>query len=110
MSLGPTATMVCIVALALLVLTGCDVMPGRPQPADRPVLPSEVTAFTALYGQYCAGCHGADGGLGAARPLNDPVYLALIPQERLRNIIAQGVPGTAMPAFAAGAGGALTEA
>jgi mono/diheme cytochrome c family protein len=110
MSLGPTATMVCIVALAVLVLTGCDVMPGRPQPADRPVLPSEETAFTALYGQHCAGCHGADGGLGAARPLNDPVYLALIPQERLRNIIAQGVPGTAMPAFAAGAGGALTEA
>jgi cytochrome c oxidase cbb3-type subunit III len=109
MSLRPTATIVCIVALATLVLTGCDAMPGRPRQADRSVLPSEVTAFTALYGQHCAGCHGADGRLGAARPLNDPIYLALVPQERLRNIIAQGVPGTAMPALAVSAGGALTE-
>jgi cytochrome c oxidase cbb3-type subunit 3 len=104
------ADLVWIVALVLLALAGCDAMPGRPRQSDRPVLPSEVTAFTALYGQHCAGCHGADGRLGAARPLNDPLYLALVPQERLRQIIAQGVPGTAMPAFAASAGGALTEA
>jgi cytochrome c oxidase cbb3-type subunit 3 len=104
------ADIVWIVALALLALTGCDAMPGRPRQSDRPTLPSEVTAFTVLYGQYCAGCHGADGRLGAARPLNDPIYLALVPPERLRQIIAQGVPGTAMPAFATGAGGALTGA
>ena len=66
--------------------------------------------FAELYGQSCAGCHGADGRLGAARPLNDPIYLALVPPDRLRKIIAQGVPGTAMPGFAAAAGGALTEA
>jgi mono/diheme cytochrome c family protein len=69
-----------------------------------------VTAFTALYGQNCAGCHGADGRLGAARPLNDPIYLALVPRERLRTIIAQGVPNTAMPAFSTATGGALTDA
>jgi mono/diheme cytochrome c family protein len=110
MSSHLAADSVWIVALALLALAGCDAMPGRPRQSDRPVLPSEVTAFTALYGQHCAGCHGADGRLGAARPLNDPLYLALVPPERLRQIIAQGVPGTAMPAFVASAGGALTEA
>jgi mono/diheme cytochrome c family protein len=110
MSSRLTADIVRIVTLALLTLAGCDAMPGRPRQSDRPVLPSEVTAFTALYGQHCAGCHGADGRLGAARPLNDPIYLALVPQERLRQIIAQGVPGTAMPAFVASAGGTLTEA
>jgi cytochrome c oxidase cbb3-type subunit 3 len=110
MSSRPAADIVRIVAIALLALAGCDAMPGRPRQSDRPVLPSEVTAFTALYGQHCAGCHGADGRLGAARPLNDPIYLALVPQERLRQIIAQGVPGTAMPAFIASAGGTLTEA
>jgi cytochrome c oxidase cbb3-type subunit III len=109
MSRSAGATALGMLALATLILTGCDAMPGRPQPADRPVLPSEVTAFAALYGQHCAGCHGADGHLGAARPLNDPIYLALVTQERLRNIITQGVPGTAMPAFAASAGGPLTE-
>jgi mono/diheme cytochrome c family protein len=66
-------------------------------------------AFSTLYGQNCAGCHGAEGNLGAARPLNDPLYLALVGADRLRQIIAQGVPGTVMPGFAAGAGGALTE-
>ena len=63
-----------------------------------------------LYARNCAGCHGADGRLGAARPLNDPVYLALVPHERLRTILAEGVPGTSMPAFAASAGGDLTDA
>ena len=97
-------------ALAIVALVGCDAMPGRPRPADQPTLPSQVMGFAGLYGQFCAGCHGTDGRLGAARPLNDPVYLALVPQDRLRMIIAQGVPGTAMPGFATGAGGPLTEA
>jgi cytochrome c oxidase cbb3-type subunit III len=97
-------------ALAILALAGCDALPGRPRQSDRSAPPSHGTAFTALYGPFCAGCHGADGRLGAARPLNDPVYLALVPQDRLRQIIAQGVQGTMMPAFAASAGGALTEA
>jgi len=97
-------------ALVILALASCDAMPGRPKPAERPVLPSQITAFPVLYGRHCAGCHGAAGRLGAARPLNDPVYLALAPPDRLRKIIAEGVPGTAMPAFAAGLGGALTEA
>jgi mono/diheme cytochrome c family protein len=97
-------------ALAIVALVGCDAMPGRPRPADQPTLPSRVMGFAGLYGQFCAGCHGTDGRLGAARPLNDPVYLALVPQDRLRMIIAQGVPGTAMPGFATGAGGPLTEA
>jgi mono/diheme cytochrome c family protein len=96
-------------ALAILVLTGCDAMPGRPRAAERPVLPSQVVAFSVLYSQHCVGCHGADGRLGAARPLNDPIYLALVPRARLRQIIAQGVPRTAMPAFAVDAGGPLLE-
>ena len=105
-----SAITVASAALAAFVLVGCDAMPGRPRQADHPVSPSHVMAFSALYGQNCAGCHGAVGHLGAARPLKDPIYLALVGPDRLRKIIAQGVPGTSMPGFAAGAGGALTEA
>jgi cytochrome c oxidase cbb3-type subunit 3 len=105
-----SAITVASAALAGFVLIGCDAMPGRPRQADHPVSPSQVMAFSVLYGQNCAGCHGAEGNLGAARPLNDPIYLALVGADRLRNIIAQGVPGTSMPGFAAGAGGDLTEA
>jgi cytochrome c oxidase cbb3-type subunit 3 len=92
-----------------LVLMGCDALPGKPKPGAHDVVPSQVVAFEPLYTRHCAGCHGADGRLGAARPLNDPVYLALVPRERLRQVIARGVPGTSQPAFAQSAGGELTD-
>ena len=99
------------VALAAgLALAGCDAMPGKPRLADRERLPSEIMDFGTLYARNCAGCHGADGTLGPSRPLNDPVYLALVPRERLRQVIATGVPGTAQPALAISAGGTLTDA
>jgi len=98
------------VALAAgIALAGCDALPGKPRIADRELLPTEVMDFGALYARNCAGCHGADGTLGASRPLNDPVYLALVPRERLHQVIAVGVPGTAQPALALQAGGTLTD-
>jgi len=93
-----------------LATAGCDALPGKPKPSDQQPLPSQVMAFGALYGTNCAGCHGTDGQLGASRPLNDPVYLALVPRDRVRRVIADGVPGTLQPAFGASAGGTLTEA
>jgi mono/diheme cytochrome c family protein len=96
--------------IAAVVLAGCDVLPGRPKPADREVLPSRVTSFPVLYGRHCAGCHGADGRLGAARPLNDPLYLALIPTDRFLAVVARGAPGGMAHAFAEGAGGPLSDA
>jgi cytochrome c oxidase cbb3-type subunit 3 len=101
------------VALATLLcvsLAGCDILPGRARArAQRDTPPAQMAAFYALYDQQCAGCHGRDGRLGAARPLNDPVYLALVPSERVRDVIAHGLPGTAQPAFATSAGGSLTD-
>jgi mono/diheme cytochrome c family protein len=93
-----------------VVLAGCDALPGRPKPGKHDVLPSQVVAFDALFARHCAGCHGADGRLGPARPLNDPLYLALVPRERLTRVIARGVAGTSQPAFAQSAGGELTDA
>ncbi len=89
---------------------GCDGLPGKPKPADQAPLPSQVMAFGALYASNCAGCHGTDGRLGGSLPLNDPVYLALVPRERVRRVIADGVPGTLQPAFGSSAGGTLTDA
>ena len=94
---------------ATMALAACDAVPGRPKPDARELAPSEVVAFDALYAQNCAGCHGRDGRMGAARALNDPVYLALVPPEHVRQVIAVGVTGTAQPAFAINAGGSLTD-
>ena len=91
-----------LVAPAILVL-GCG------HKVEQFVFPDQVTDFTALYGSNCAGCHGRDGRHGAARPLNDPVFLAVISRDQLRDVIASGVPKTAMPAFAKNAGGGLTD-
>ena len=98
-----------MVLLILVLATGCDQLPGKPTPEERWKPATEVTDFSQLYAVNCAGCHGADGRLGAARPLNDPLYLALVSAATLRAMIAQGVPGTSAPALAQQVGGPLTD-
>jgi len=99
-----------VVALMFLgLLAGCDSLPGKPRIEDRWTATTEVTDFSQLYALNCSGCHGADGRFGAARPLNDPIYLALVSDGALHAAIAQGVLGTTAPAFASRAGGSLTD-
>jgi mono/diheme cytochrome c family protein len=103
----------CVSILFILALgwaSGCHRVPGKPSEEDRWVAPSEVVNFDQLFRQNCAGCHGSDGRLGAARPLNDPLYLNLIGSEDLRQVIREGVPSTTMPAFGQKFGGPLTDA
>ena len=98
--------------LALVfVVTGCDWMPGKPKLADRWESDTAVTNFVSLYKTHCAACHAAnDRTLAAAHPMNDPVLLAIADRTAFRKTIAEGVPGTAMPAFAQTLDGPLTEA
>ena len=98
-----------VTLLALIALAGCDRLPGKPDPDEHFVRPSEITSFDVLYGTSCAGCHGADGRMGAAHPMNDPLYLALVTDDALTRAVADGVPGTLMPAFAERRGGPLTD-
>ncbi len=88
---------------------GCANAPGRPVAGDVPIVPSEISDFSTLYGQNCAGCHGAEGKGGAAIALDDPVYLAIADETVARGAAANGIPGTSMPAFARSAGGMLTD-
>jgi cytochrome c oxidase cbb3-type subunit 3 len=95
---------------ALSLLTGCNArLPGKPTAAERWRAPAEVSNFNQLYARNCAGCHGTDGRLGAARSLNDPLYQAVVTDDALRQVIAHGRPGTNMPAFSQQAGGSLTD-
>jgi mono/diheme cytochrome c family protein len=97
-----------LVTLSLLTTVGCD-LPGKPDPAERPV-EGQVVVFKDLFGKNCAGCHGADGTLGPAPPLNDKLFRAGISDEDLQMTIAEGRPGTPMPAFLKKNGGSLTAA
>jgi cytochrome c oxidase cbb3-type subunit 3 len=62
-----------------------------------------------LFDRNCRGCHGADGVGGPAPPLNDPLFLAIVPEEALRRVISEGRKDTLMPAFARSKGGPLTD-
>lgn len=95
--------------LVALGLAGCD-LPGRPKAAPEVPRPESVVAFDVLYGQNCAGCHGAKGDHGPAMNLANPVYEAIVEDETLRDVISNGEKGTLMPAFAVKRGGLLTDA
>jgi len=93
----------------MMLLSGCSSPPGQPRKASEILAPSEVMEFRTLYAENCAGCHGTEGRGGAAIALADPVYLAIADDTALRKVIANGVRGTSMPAFAQSAGGMLTD-
>lgn len=93
---------------AMLALAGCNGLPGKPTQASIVKRPTDILDPVVLYNQNCAGCHGADGKLGPAPPIGDPVYLAIVDDDTLRNTVSKGRPGTAMSAFAQSEGGMLT--
>jgi cytochrome c oxidase cbb3-type subunit III len=95
--------------LPLVLLSACSTQNGQPQKGSEPVAPSQVVDFGTLYAQNCAACHGAEGRGGASIALADPVYLAIVDEKAVHNVVANGVRGTSMPAFAQSAGGLLTD-
>ena len=97
-----------LAALVLLGVAGCN-LPGKPTPGDIVPRPTDVLDPVVLYKQNCAGCHGADGKLGPAPPIGDPVYLSIVGDDALRETISKGRQGTPMAAFAQSAGGMLTD-
>lgn len=94
----------------LLAVMGCQQMPGTPRSGVEVPNPDSITNFATLYSQNCAGCHGDNGKNGAAYNLSNPDYLSWVDDAALRKVIANGEPGTQMPAFAQSAGGFLTDA
>jgi mono/diheme cytochrome c family protein len=91
----------------LVLIAAC----GRPadDPADGASQTQVTAAFDQVYGENCAGCHGADGRNGAALSLDDSVYRTIMDSAAVRRAVATGVPGTLMPAFAKTAGGTLAD-
>jgi cytochrome c oxidase cbb3-type subunit 3/ubiquinol-cytochrome c reductase cytochrome c subunit len=94
---------------AVLGLAGCSRIPGRPGPGPEVPRPENVLDFSTLYKANCAACHGENGRDGAAISLANPVYLAVVGEDNLRRIAANGVSGKLMPPFARSAGGMLTD-
>jgi len=96
-------------ALPLVLLSACSAPHGQPQKGSEQVAPNQVVEFGTLYAQNCSGCHGAEGRGGAAIALANPVYLAIVDEDAMHNVVANGVRGTSMPPFAQSDGGMLTD-
>jgi cytochrome c oxidase cbb3-type subunit III len=103
------STLPALAVFGVVMLAACNTPDSEPQTNSEPVAPNQVLDFGTLYAQNCAGCHGAQGRGGAAIGLANPVYLAIVDENATRNVVANGVRGTSMPAFAQAAGGMLTE-
>ena len=100
----------CVYAgLTAILASGCSSPHGQPGRDSGIIAPNEVRDFGTLFAENCAGCHGAEGRGGAAMALANPVYLAIADDPSIRKAVANGVRGTAMPAFAETAGGMLAE-
>jgi len=94
-----------VMLACLLITSAC----GRYGPPPESIPPGKILDFATLYGNNCAGCHGRDGTGGAAIGLGGAVYLAIADDAVITRITSDGVPGTAMPAFAQRSGGMLTD-
>jgi mono/diheme cytochrome c family protein len=109
MKMKPIRILSALAVLSLVMLVACSIPDREPQTNSEPVAPNQLLDFGTLYAQNCAGCHGAEGRGGASIALANPVYLAIVDETTMRNIVANGVRGTSMPAFAQRAGGMLIE-
>jgi cytochrome c oxidase cbb3-type subunit 3/ubiquinol-cytochrome c reductase cytochrome c subunit len=100
-----------MMAAALLTLgsVGCSHLPGKPGFRSETLRPDQTLGFAVLYKNNCSGCHGDGGSNGAALPLDNPVYLTWAGREHLIQIVANGVPQSAMLAFGRSGGGLLTD-
>ncbi len=109
MTMGRVRYLSAFAVLPLLLLSACSSRNGQPQKDSETVAPNQVLDFDTLYAQNCSACHGAVGRGGASIPLANPVYLAIVDEKAVHNVVANGVHGTSMPAFAQSAGGVLTD-
>jgi len=101
-----------VLIFALIALcSGCiGKLPGKPDPGDVPVPAERVLKFDTVFGRNCAGCHGVDGTLGPAPPLNESLFRALVTESELEKVLLQGRKGTQMAPFAHSNGGPLSAA
>ncbi len=83
--------------------------PGSRAEARETHIESLVAQGRELWSVNCAACHGSDGEGGSGPALNSEQFLTSAKDEQIDALIAVGVPGTQMGAYAIDFGGPLTS-
>ncbi len=91
------------------ILTPVGVAQVIPTAAPRQAGQGNAQEGQALFAQNCAACHGAnaEGGVGPA--LKNNQFVKTAGDDKVFQTIANGRPGTAMPAWSQAKGGKLTD-
>ena len=106
---GKIALLAAASAGLLLSLSGCDQLPGKPKESDRWQPPEAEKDFKVLFAANCQACHSSANTVGPSISMHDGLYVAVIPPETLRQVIAEGVKSSLMPGFSQKQGGDLTD-
>ena len=106
---GKIALLAAASAGLLLSLSGCDQLPGKPKESDRWQPPEAEKDFKVLFAANCRACHSSANTVGPSISMHDGLYVAVIPPETLRQVIAEGVKSSLMPGFSQKQGGDLTD-
>jgi cytochrome c oxidase cbb3-type subunit 3 len=96
MSVKRRVSIVAVLAFSLLVVLGAQALAQE----------GDVENGQRLFGEYCAVCHGFDGGGRVGATLSD-WFASIDPESFVRSTVSEGV--SLMPAFAESQGGPLTE-
>lgn len=67
-----------------------------------------VTLGSEVYSVNCVACHGAEGEGGIGPALNSSQFLSDTVDDQINALVAVGIPGSQMAAYALEYGGALT--
>jgi mono/diheme cytochrome c family protein len=89
-------------SLVTLITRWDEVELGAIPAPEVPIVTTEESILLgeALYASNCSMCHGPEGqGTRRAPALNVKGFLTQTPDQAIQQIIMQGVPGTAMPAW-----------
>src|SRR5579864_3597246 len=87
-----------VAAFALCVSALCA-SPGRAQDRAAAYAPADIRYGAQIYASQCSACHGVNGTQIGGVDLGGGALRRASSDQDLRSVLANGIPGTAMPPF-----------
>jgi putative heme-binding domain-containing protein len=85
-------------AAPLLLIISCTIV-GRAQDRAVAYAPADIRYGAQIYAAQCSACHGANGTQIGGVDLGGGALRRASSDQDLRGVLANGIPGTAMPPF-----------